>query len=324
MEDGIEAEKNPDYVKRCFCGGMLLTQATDEEIRAMASSDSPSEAARDVERRIAQIMQAAGATRLAPRSTVDGGGGPPVVVTRRSLEMSPSTSPKLKPSGKGVVTLLSDALLDEAGGGRERVTRWIENLPIAHVRSLMTALSGMRGGGGLDELRRSAQGSSGSSSPNATAMQIRKQERAAHQAHAQALAQAQSTAPPWYPAAAPAAVFRSPSQAQAAQAAPAAFRAAFQSPPPPQGPPPQEVLQPRTPEGGMGMGGGGYAGVSRANVNQARYAALGRLDGDRPSAVAEINEYYSARNTMKDVKRALSGCVCVFLGAAVPRKRVAA
>jgi hypothetical protein len=74
----------------------------------------------------------------------------------------------------------------------------------------------------------------------------------------------------------------------------------------------------------MGMGGGGYAGVSRANVNQARYAALGRLDGDRPSAVAEINEYYSARNTMKDVKRALSGCVCVFLGAAVPRKRVAA
>ena len=156
MEDGIEAEKNPDYVKRCFCGGMLLTQATDEEIRAMASSDSPSEAARDVERRIAQIMQAAGATRLAPRSTVGGSGGggaappPPVVVTRRSLEMSPSTSPKLKPSGKGVVTLLSDALLDEAGGGRERVTRWIENLPIAHVRSLMTALSGMRGGGGLE------------------------------------------------------------------------------------------------------------------------------------------------------------------------------
>ena len=178
MEDGLAAQKDPNYVKRCSCGGALITLAEEQEIAAMAYRvTSPARheilgTSREltvdelVEQRIASIMGGAARASQSPR--------------RRGAAPA---------SAGGAVSLLADALRND--DKRNAVARWIESLPVEHVQSLMEALSTpasvqivspppvpLTGLADLFKSSPAAQSAGGGdSSPGASALQLRKQQR---------------------------------------------------------------------------------------------------------------------------------------------------
>ena len=315
MEDGLAAQKDPNYVKRCSCGGALVTVANDQEVAAMAfrvTSPPRHEALSTltvdelVEQRIATIM------------------GVAKVVGGTHASQSPPRRGGVLASAGGAVSLLAEALRDE--GKRGAIARWIESLPVEHVQNLMAALStsaspqvvspppapltGLAdlfrsspvaqsvGGGdsspGASALQRRKQqrsaakhqlfrsptsgfGSSGGSSPEATAMQRRKAERAAQRA----APLAPSGGAPWL--APPMSTRLTRSERNGVFDPLARDRA----------------LEPQAQQ----------APPSYADTRAARYEDLARNEREQPAHLTLNSEYRSANSAVADIKAVLGECV---------------
>ena len=227
-------------------------------------------------------------------------------------------------SAGGAVSLLAEALRDE--GKRGAIARWIESLPVEHLQNLMAALStsaspqvvspppapltGLAdlfrsspvaqsvGGGdsspGASALQRRKQqrsaakhqlfrsptsgfGSSGGSSPEATAMQRRKAERAAQRA----APLAPSGGAPWL--APPMSTRLTRSERNGVFDPLARDRA----------------LEPQAQQ----------APPSYADTRAARYEDLARNEREQPAHLTLNSEYRSANSAVADIKAVLGECV---------------
>ena len=345
MEDGLAAQKDPNYVKRCSCGGALVTVANDQEVAAMAfrvTSPPRHEALSTltvdelVEQRIATIM------------------GVAKVVGGTHASQSPPRRGGVLASAGGAVSLLAEALRDE--GKRGAIARWIESLPVEHVQNLMAALStsaspqvvspppapltGLAdlfrsspvaqsvGGGdsspGASALQRRKQqrsaakhqlfrsptsgfGSSGGSSPEATAMQRRKAERAAQRAAPMGFSNSGSSSP------GATAMQRRKAERAAQRAAPLAPSGGA-----PWLAPPMSTRLTRSERNGVFdplardralEPQAQQAPPSYADTRAARYEDLARNEREQPAHLTLNSEYRSANSAVADIKAVLGECV---------------